>query len=103
MRILLVNYRYFISGGPERYLFNIKKKLENEGHEVIPFSIHSMKNVPSEYSKYFVEPIGGRNVVYYEEYRNMKTTQIAEEVKRRIDEAIAAHPSKNAKRPAKRS
>ena len=38
-----------------------------------------------------------------EAYRNMKTTQIAEEVKRRIDEAIAAHPSKNAKRPAKRS
>ena len=69
MRILLVNYRYFISGGPERYLFNIKKKLENEGYEVIPFSIHSVKNVPSEYSKYFVEPIGGRNVVYYEEYR----------------------------------
>ena len=28
MRILLVNYRYFISGGPEKYLFNIKKMLE---------------------------------------------------------------------------
>ena len=25
MRILLVNYRYFISGGPEKYMFNIKK------------------------------------------------------------------------------
>ena len=43
MRILLVNYRYFISGGPEKYMFNIKTMLENQGHEVIPFSIHSIK------------------------------------------------------------
>ena len=54
MRILLVNYRYFISGGPEKYMFNIKTMLENQGHEVIPFSIHSNKNVATEYSKYFV-------------------------------------------------
>ena len=49
MRILLVNYRYFISGGPEKYMFNIKKMLEDHGHEVIPFSIHSNKNVKTEY------------------------------------------------------
>lgn len=67
MRILLVNYRYFISGGPEKYMFNIKKVLEDKGHEVIPFSIHSNKNVESEYSKYFVEPIGNRDVTYFEE------------------------------------
>lgn len=64
MRILIVNYRYFISGGPEKYMFNIKKMLEDNGHEVIPFSIHSNKNVETEYSKYFVEPIGGRDTTY---------------------------------------
>lgn len=67
MRILLVNYRYFISGGPEKYMFNIKKMLEENGHEVIPFSIHSNKNVETEYSKYFVEPIGSRDATYFEE------------------------------------
>lgn len=67
MRILLVNYRYFISGGPEKYMFNIKKMLEDHGHEVIPFSIHSNKNVETEYSKYFVEPIGSRDATYFEE------------------------------------
>lgn len=35
MKIILVNYRYFISGGPERYYFNIKEILEKHGHEVI--------------------------------------------------------------------
>lgn len=67
MRILLVNYRYFISGGPEKYMFNIKKMLEDNGHEVIPFSIHSNKNVETEYSKYFVEPIGSRDATYFED------------------------------------
>ena len=69
MRVLLVNYRYFISGGPEKYMFNIKKMLEDNGHEVIPFSIHSNKNVETKYSKYFVEPIGGRDATYFDEVK----------------------------------
>lgn len=48
-------------------MFNIKKMLEDNGHEVIPFSIHSNKNVETEYSKYFVEPIGSRDATYFEE------------------------------------
>lgn len=50
-------------------MFNIKKMLEDNAHEVIPFSIHSNRNVPTEYSKYFVEPIGNRNATYFEECR----------------------------------
>lgn len=67
MKILLVNYRYFVSGGPEKYMFNIKKMLEDNGHEVIPFSVHSNKNLETEYDKYFVEPIGGRDATYFDE------------------------------------
>lgn len=55
MKIALVNYRYFISGGPERYYFNIKEILEKEGHEVIPFSIKSSRNLPNNYEKYFLD------------------------------------------------
>ncbi|WP_018464298.1 glycosyltransferase family 4 protein [Segatella paludivivens] len=55
MKIVLVNYRYFISGGPERYYFNIKEILENKGHEIIPFSIKSSHNYPSNYDKYFLD------------------------------------------------
>lgn len=43
MKIALVNYRYFISGGPERYYFNIKEVLERHGHTVVPFSIKGPK------------------------------------------------------------
>lgn len=44
MKIILVNYRYFISGGPERYYFNIKEILERNGHVVIPFSVKNSRN-----------------------------------------------------------
>ena len=69
MRILLVNYRYFISGGPEKYMFNIKRILEEKGHEVIPFSVQSNKNVKTEYSKYFVKPISNADAIVYDEVK----------------------------------
>lgn len=66
MRILIINYRFFISGGPERYMFNIINVLESKGHEVIPFSIKSDQNVKTQYEKYFVEPIGRQDVAYFD-------------------------------------
>lgn len=68
MKIIIVNYRYFISGGPERYLFNIKDLLERNGHTVIPFSIKSQHNRPTEYEKFFLSPIGNGKEVYFNEY-----------------------------------
>lgn len=56
MKIVLVNYRYFISGGPERYYFNIKEVLERGGHEVISFSVKSSRNVyAGKYEQYFLD------------------------------------------------
>ena len=55
MKIVLVNYRYFFTGGPERYLFNIKEVLEDAGHEVFPFSVKNQNNIPNAYEKYFLD------------------------------------------------
>ena len=63
MKIILVNYRYFISGGPERYYFNIKEILERNGHKVIPFSIKSSRNLPNDYEKYFLDIVDDK--VYF--------------------------------------
>ena len=68
MKILIINYRYFVSGGPERYLFNLKSLLEEKGHQVIPFSVRYKQNLPSEYDKYFVEPITTEDEVYFREH-----------------------------------
>lgn len=74
MRILLANYRYFVSGGPERYLFNASAALEARGHEPIPFSVDYKRNVATPYSRYFVDPLGGRNAVYFKEQMNTPKT-----------------------------
>jgi glycosyltransferase involved in cell wall biosynthesis len=75
LKIIIVNYRYFISGGPERYLFNVKDLLEKNGHEIIPFSIKNKRNKLSQYENYFLDPIGEDNEVYFREYKksNVKT------------------------------
>lgn len=74
MKILIVNYRYFVSGGPEKYMFNIMSKLRENGHEIINFSVNSTKNEPSAYEKYFVSPIGGMDQVYFEDYKKTPKT-----------------------------
>jgi glycosyltransferase involved in cell wall biosynthesis len=68
MRFLLINTRYFVSGGPERYMFNLKALLEANGHEVIPFSVAYDRNEPSEYADFFAPPLGGASEVYFRDH-----------------------------------
>lgn len=51
MKIILIHYSYYEASGPEKYLFNITRLLVQEGHEVIPFSIHYSENIITN-SKY---------------------------------------------------
>ena len=69
MKIILSNYRYFDSGGPERYLFSIKEILEKKKDIVFPFSVQSINNVPSNWEKHFISSITKDNSVYYHEYK----------------------------------
>lgn len=56
MRIIIANYRYFIAGGPEKYMFKFIEAAEKRGIEVIPFSVANPQNVETPYSKYFAKP-----------------------------------------------
>lgn len=64
-----------MSAGPEKYMFGLMDILEKKGHDVIVFSTVNSKNKKSKYSKYFVEAIGGKDKVYFEEYdKDLKTS-----------------------------
>jgi glycosyltransferase involved in cell wall biosynthesis len=55
-------------------MFNITEALENQGHEVIPFSINYTKNVNSSYSSYFVDPLGNKDEIYFrDQKKDLKT------------------------------
>ncbi|HPF99635.1 MAG TPA: glycosyltransferase family 4 protein [Kiritimatiellia bacterium] len=99
MKILLANYRYFVSGGPERYMFNVKAGLEQRGHEIIPFSIHYSKNEPTPYSRYFVQPLAGPDAIRFDEHawslrsflktveRSFYSPEVAQAVGHLVDDA----------------
>ena len=56
MRIIIANYRYFIAGGPEKYMFKFMDAAEKMGIEVIPFSVKNPQNEKTPYAKYFAKP-----------------------------------------------
>ena len=56
MRIIIANYRYFIAGGPEKYMFKFMDAAEKMGIEVIPFSVNNPQNEKTPYSQYFAKP-----------------------------------------------
>lgn len=82
MKILIINIRYFVSGGPERYMFDLIQYLEKKGHEIIPFSIKSKMNAPSKYEEYFANPLGGQEEVYFDNLK--KTPKMALDVLSRL-------------------
>lgn len=54
MKILQINKYFYRKGGAETVFFNTIKLLEEQGHTVIPFSLHHKKNESSNYEDYFV-------------------------------------------------
>ncbi len=71
MNILIANWAWYPSGGDWTYIEAISELYESRGHKVIPFSMHDDRNVPSDYSDYFIE-----NINYQElnKTKNIKST-----------------------------
>ena len=67
MKVLLVNYRYFLSGGPESYLFKVEDLFRRHGDEVFVLSARDSRNRPCPQENYFVA--GRGNDVYFRRIR----------------------------------
>lgn len=61
MDILLINKYFWRKGGSETVFFQLLEKLNNCGHKAIPFSMKDFRNMPSEYSEYFVNNVDYTN------------------------------------------
>ena len=61
MKILQVHKFFYPKGGAETYYLSLIDLLSKKGHEVIPFSMSSLQNLPSEYADYFVSNIDVEN------------------------------------------
>lgn len=54
MKVLQIDKYFYLKGGAETVFFNTIDLLEENGHQVIPFCLNSIKNRPSVYNEYFV-------------------------------------------------
>lgn len=63
-KVIVANYRYYVSGGPEVYMFKFMERCGDIGYAPIPFSVKYSKNEPTEYEKYFISSRGGDSVYY---------------------------------------
>jgi len=60
MKVLQINKFFYPKGGSETYFFALSQILKEAGHEVVHFSMQDDRNLPSEYSRYFVDCIDFR-------------------------------------------
>lgn len=56
VKVIVANYRYFVAGGPERYMFRFMEAARQRGIEAIPFSVNLPQNEDTPYSRYFASP-----------------------------------------------
>ncbi len=54
MKILQIHKYHFVRDGAARYVFELTKLLESHGHEVVPWSVQHVDNVPTPWSRFFV-------------------------------------------------
>ena len=57
MKILLINKYFYPKGGAENSFFQTAKLLERYGHSISFFSMQDERNLPTEYSRYFVSRV----------------------------------------------
>lgn len=51
------NWTWYPSGGDWTYIESICKLYEMNGHNIIPFSVHDIRNFPTPYEKYFLDKV----------------------------------------------
>ena len=57
MNILIANWTWYPSGGDWTYIENVSKLYRENGHKVIPFSMIDKRNIPTEFSEFFIKNI----------------------------------------------
>ena len=65
MKIITVNRNYFITGGPEKYLFAFMEGLKD--WEFIPFAVDFPQNLKTSYQPYFVAPPSDQHTNRFDE------------------------------------
>jgi glycosyltransferase involved in cell wall biosynthesis len=95
LKILTVNRNYFITGGPEKYMFSLMESMADQ--EFVPFCVKFSQNNETPYGKYFLDPPGGADNVYVQTFKMSVAQKIKfglnmvyyREARRKLEKLIA--------------
>ncbi|HVZ97932.1 MAG TPA: glycosyltransferase [Chitinophagaceae bacterium] len=95
MKILLVNWTLYPSGGDWTYVETLWKFYESRGHEVIPFSMEDERNIATPYSKYFISKIDyktlNKNKSPLNAIKAVKNSVYSYQARKNIKKLLAEH------------
>ncbi|MEP6595595.1 MAG: hypothetical protein ABJA71_06590, partial [Ginsengibacter sp.] len=92
MKILLVNWSWYPSGGDWTYIENVQKLYALNGYEVVPFSTRNKKNFPSAYSDYFVNSHDYKELNKHKNISNgikaLKTSIVSRDAVKKLEDLL---------------
>lgn len=92
MRILLIDVYHYNKGGAETVCFNTGAMLEEQGHQVVYFTLKWDNNLPSKYEKYFPESKETRKGIF-RQFINLRNYFYYPEAAKNIEKLILeTHP-----------
>lgn len=96
LKILVVNWTWYRFAGEWTYIENLKSLYESYGHDVIPFSMKSPKNLDTKgFDKYFVGFIDYRELNKNKNISNglkaISRTIYSQEAKKNLNQLLSNH------------
>lgn len=89
--LLSINNYYYRRGGAEVVFLAQNELFESMGWKVVPFAMHHKHNIPSPWSRYFVDEIEfGEQYSLLEKLRKIPKTIYSTESQRKLESLIAA-------------
>lgn len=95
MKVLLVNWSWYPTGGDWTYVNNVRTLYEKQGYEIIPFSTVNEKNVTENGPAYFIDSPDykqlNKNKNIYNGLKAIKNSIVSFNAVKKIEEVLATH------------
>ncbi|MDB5274951.1 MAG: glycosyl transferase group 1 [Chitinophagaceae bacterium] len=96
MKVLLVNWSWYPSGGDWTYVDNVKQLYENNGYQVIPFSRINERNFETPFKKYYVKTedikVLNQNKSLVNGFKAVKDSIVSADALKKLDQILKDHP-----------
>ncbi|CAN5805007.1 glycosyltransferase family 4 protein [soil metagenome] len=98
MKVLLVNWSWYPTGGDWTYVNNVRALYEKQGYEIIPFSTINEKNIEEKGPAYFIDSpdykLLNKNKNIFNGIKAVKNSIVSFNAVKKIEEVLSQHDIK---------